>query len=359
MRTSGPCVTIDLSSLRSNFDFITQFCGTSRTVVAMIKSDAYGHGIVSVAKALSHADYFGVARSSEAAEIRDAGLDNRIIIFGGFFDEFDLVKCLELGVEFVIHQIWQVKYIVSSGIVPKDARIWIKLDSGMNRLGFKPKDVEFVYEHLSAAGYCNIVFISHLSESDSLRFKKTLKQESLFKDMLNLIGYSGQTSLLNSGGVLNFNHLPHNIVRCGLAIYGVDPSQKKNATTLKPVMTLNSIVIAINFCSVGSEVGYSGTWKSRHNTNLAVVAIGYGDGYPRHAKSGTPVFIKGKRYKLVGRVSMDMITVDIGNDSISVGDSVELWGNNLPIEEVADFSSTIPYDLMVGLTRRVPRIYID
>jgi alanine racemase len=234
--------------------------------------------------------------------------------------------------------------------------VWVKIDTGMNRLGFKATDFNSICEKLSA---CNIVkkpinFMTHFANADDKNDVKTARQIELFKQLTE--NYDGEKSMANSAGILAWHDSQTDWVRSGIMLYGISPFPDSTGTefNLKPVMSLHSHLIAVREISEGESVGYSGTWTSSNATKLGVVAIGYGDGYPRHAKNGTPVFVNGERVQLVGRVSMDMITVDLGlNSTAKVGDNVTLWGDDLPIEEIAAWSDTIPYTLVCGVTPRV------
>lgn len=355
-----PIAKVDLTALRHNYHLLKEI-SANRPILAMVKANGYGHGIVQVAKALKQADFLGVARLSEAMQLRNAGVKGKIVLIEGFFDLEELQYCIDYSLDFVIHQNWQLDLLILTGLMAPSIDIWIKVDTGMNRLGFPPEDVQSVYTALKDQGCKNIKFITHFANADDISSEVTYKQKACFDDVLfkiNKDADNSETSVANSAALLNFPVTRLGIVRAGIAIYGIDPSEKSDSQSLKAVMSLFSKVIAIRKCKAFSPVGYSGTWQSDHDTRLAVIAIGYGDGYPRHAMNGTPVFINNKKYSLVGRVSMDMITVDIGDDEINIGDSVELWGKNVSVTEVAANADTIPYQLLCGLTNRVQKEYI-
>lgn len=356
-----PIAKIDLAAINHNYNLLQEISG-HRPIMVMVKANGYGHGIVQVANTLTNADFFGVARLSEALELKYAGIENRIVLVEGFFDSKELQYCIDYSLGFVVHQNWQLDLLLSINFMPFDLDIWIKIDTGMNRLGFNPDEVLTVYSTLKNKGYNNIKFMMHFADADNINSEFTLKQSSCFKDVLSKINRTHDyidTSIANSAALLNFPDSREGIVRAGIAIYGINPLSGPSSIEFKPVMSLLSKVIAIKKCKALSPVGYSGTWKPEYDTTLVVVAIGYGDGYPRHAKNGTPVFIKNKKYPIVGRISMDMLTVDIGQDEVNIGDSVELWGGNISVNEVAANSDTIPYELLCGLTNRVKKDYVS
>ncbi|MFS1909685.1 alanine racemase [Vibrio sp. 10N.286.48.B7] len=352
-----PKVEIDLKALKYNFDLVKSLSNGS-PIMTMVKADAYGHGIIPVASVLKETDYFGVARLDEAILLRENGIKSKILAMEGFFDRSEFHECIENDIDFVIHQSWQVQVLHDFKSYSSSLNVWIKVNTGMNRLGFSPEHALSLYQVLTDNGFVNIKLITHLSSADDVFSDETLKQKLIFSRLVSNTN-NPTFSVSNSADILNNIGRLEGVVRTGLAIYGIDPITP-HADRLIPVMTLTSSVIAINNCEANSPVGYSGAWVAPIKTKLAVIAIGYGDGYPRHAISGTPVFINGKTYPLVGAVSMDMITVDIGLDSnVKVGDLVELWGGNLPVSEVATKSKTIPYDLLCSITNRVERCYID
>ena len=237
----------------------------------------------------------------------------------------------------------------------KPLNVWLKIDTGMHRLGINPEQLTQFYQALSQSENVQqpIVLMSHLGCADESKNLATPKQIALFNELS--ANFSLEKSLANSAGVLLWAQSHYQWIRPGLLLYGVSPlpSQTK-VEGIVPVMTLQSSLISVRTIAAGECVGYSGTWVSERNTTIGVVAIGYGDGYPRHASNGTPVLINGRRVPLIGRVSMDMISVDLGAQSKDkVGDIATLWGKGLPVEEVAEFATTIPYELLCNISRRV------
>lgn len=351
-----PTVQIDLNSIKLNYEQLKEFSG-SKPLMVMVKANAYGHGSIEVARKLSSADYFGVSRLHEAVELREAGITNEIVLMEGFFDKEELEYCIFYRLGIVIHQTWQLKLVINSIKKPYD--IWVKINTGMNRLGFNPKEVFLVSKELIKAGIHSIKYITHFSHADDVASSVTENQVQCFNNSLTKIDstlFCSSVSLANSAALINHPVTNCGIIRVGISVYGINVGME--SLPLKPAMSFISKVIAINECKANSLVGYSGKWSPNRDTNLAVVAVGYGDGYPRHAKNGTPVVIKNKKYSIVGTISMDMILVDIGNDDINIGDLVELWGGQNCITEVATFSDTICYELMCGLTNRVKKVYL-
>jgi alanine racemase len=238
----------------------------------------------------------------------------------------------------------------------KALAVWLKIDTGMNRLGFKAQDFSAVHQRLNQ---CAIVkqpvnLMTHFANADDKNDDKTLKQIQLFND--SVASYPGQRSMANSAGILGWKQSLTDWVRPGVMLYGISPFPDSTGEQigLKPIMSLHSRLIAVKPIEQGDTVGYAGSWLCKQATTLGVVAIGYGDGYPRHAKSGTPVLVNGKRVPLIGRVSMDMITVDLATQpEAKPGDPVTLWGDGLAVEEIARYADTIPYTLVCGITQRV------
>ena len=352
---------IDKNALRQNLRTVKKLAPDSKVMV-MLKANAYGHGIIEVAETCTEADIFGVARLHEAVQLRNAGIDKRVLLLEGFVDEADLAPISSLGLEVVVHQLWQVETLERGDFI-KPIEVWIKVNTGMHRLGFFGEQLSDVFQRLSSLTSVRnpIHLMSHLSSADDLESMKSLSQISRFEligSFLREQGLGGDLSLANSLGLIRFPQSHFDIVRPGIMIYGASDTTELDVEQL-PVMTLTSKVIAINDLPPNEPLGYGETWSSSKKTKIAVVAIGYGDGYPRHATNGTPVFINGKVFPLVGRVSMDMITVDIGDSEVKVGDTAELWGKNLSISTVANYSATIAYTLLCCLTNRVKFHYVD
>jgi len=357
------CITqavIDLSACRHNLSVAKKAAPDSK-YIAIIKANAYGHGMVNVAKALNDADAFGVARIAEAVQLREAGITLPILLLEGFFSEEELNLVRKHKLESVIHHESQLRLLEQS---KGDAvSIIIKIDSGMHRLGFAPEELKNISQRLGKCTGINepVKFMTHFSNADDKHDDKTLKQIDVFFQSLDDVSYD-EVSIANSAGILGWPQSHANWNRPGIMLYGVSPfiNGKAEDHNLKPVMTLSSQLISVKPVKKGDAVGYGGTYVCKKDMTVGIVAIGYGDGYPRHAKTGTPILVNGKRCSLLGRVSMDMICVDLSEqENATVNDPVVLWGNGLPIEEIAESSETIGYELLCGVTSRVEFKYND
>ncbi|MFD2167244.1 alanine racemase [Thalassotalea euphylliae] len=353
MRTAT--ATIDLAALIDNVHHIKGLAQQSK-VMAVLKANAYGHGLERIAKALKNApvDAFGVARLDEAQALRACGVVKPIVLMEGFFSEEELPVLDVNNLQTVIHNEQQLQSLLNSQL-DKPIKVWLKVDTGMHRLGVEPHQFSSFYNALKASPnvQSDIVIMSHLSCADDTRNGKTEQQIALFTELTDEL--SEEMSMANSAGIHSWPNSHLHWIRPGLILYGVNPMlSPKTDAHLKPVMTLQSSLIAKRVVKKGESVGYGAAWTAEQDTTIGVIAIGYGDGYPRHAQNGTPVLINGRRVKLAGRVSMDMITVDLGQHSRDeIGDIATLWGENLPIEEIAEWATTIPYELLCNITRRV------
>lgn len=362
--TRAALAVINLSALQHNLQRARAAAPHSQQF-AVIKANGYGHGMVSVAQALTDADGFGVASIEEALELRKAGIKQPILLLEGFFHHDELEQIQQNNIQIVVHHQDQLVELekLSSQNSSFDHSIvsWLKVDTGMHRLGFDPDEIEDKYQRLMK---CDCVakpirFMTHLANADDMGDKTTQQQIELFKSLL--VDEEVERSIANSAGILGWMGSYSDIARPGILLYGVSPFLNETAEDrgLLPVMTLRSEIIAVKNCKKGDAVGYGGTWVCPEDMSIGVIGIGYGDGYPRHAQSGTPVLVKGQRAPLVGRVSMDMICVDLrGHENVLSGDEVVLWGEGLPAEEIASCASTIAYDLFCGVTSRVPREYV-
>ena len=361
--TRATRATINLDALRHNLSVAKQAAPKSQHL-AVIKANAYGHGIVPVAKALTEADALAVACVDEAVQLRDAGITKTIVILEGFINLHELEVCHRYQLCPVIHQTEQIALLETECGDP--LAVWFKVDTGMHRLGFSTEQVGQAWRRLSecrGVDYVNSVLMSHLANADDLTDTKTEQHYEIFSQLNHqLKTQTGTpiTSLANSGGLLGWPLTHMDWVRPGIMLYGISPFQNKTGADndLRAVMTMKSRLIAINQHKCGDTIGYGGSWTCPEDMAVGVVAIGYGDGYPRHAKSGTPVLINGQRATLVGRVSMDMITLDLRDiQNVALGDEVILWGEGLAAEEVAKYSDTIAYDLLCGVNPRVSVSY--
>lgn len=344
------------SAVTHNLNVIRKLAPGSK-IMSVIKANAYGHGLIRIAKLLEDVDAFAVARASEGMLLRRMGINKRIVILEGFVCEQELYDLSSFDFDFVIHSIGQVD-ILERFKAQKKISTWLKFDTGMNRLGFKEDMFCSAYQRLSVCSSVNqpISLMTHLACADEMDNNFTSQQLIRFKQLVK--AYPGEKSIANSAAIIAWPEAINDCdwVRPGIMMYGVSPFLNKTGADigLKPVMSLHSRLIAIKNLDVGDAVGYSGTWLCKKKTTVGVVAIGYGDGYPRYTRAGAPVLINGSQGFLIGRVSMDMITVDITDlPNVQVGDLVTLWGDGLAIEEIAQYADTIPYTLVCGVTQRV------
>lgn len=351
---------INLSACRHNLSVAKQTVPDSKCI-AIIKANAYGHGMVQIAKALTDADAFGVARIEEAIALRDAGITTPILLLEGFTCENELTLVQKYNLDSVIHTESQVQLLEQSkGEV---ITVVVKVDSGMHRLGFNPNDIKNIQQRLEKCTSINqsIKYMTHFANADDKHDEKTLKQIEVFYQSLEGLSID-EFSLANSAAILGWPQSHASWSRPGIMLYGVSPFIKGGANdhNLKPVMTLSSQLVSIKKLKQGDVIGYGGTYVCEKDMTVGIVAIGYGDGYPRHAKMGTPVLVNNKRSRLLGRVSMDMICVDLSDQAdAKINDEVLLWGEGLAVEEVAEYADTIAYELLCGVTNRVEFKYLD
>jgi alanine racemase len=348
---------IRLSSLQHNLQRAHAVAPHSK-VMAVIKANAYGHGMARVAHALHEVDAFAVASIDEAITLRESGIHNNIVLLEGMFSADELLLVQAYEVQLVVHNIEQVEWLESAQ-VRKPLTIWMKVDSGMHRLGIEPAAFPDLYQRLSdceAVG--DICFMTHFACADERNNPATMQQAEDFAACLGKT--EGERSLANSAAILAHAESHADWIRPGIMLYGSSPLRGETAASLglKPAMTLKSRLIAVNNLRKGDSVGYGAEWTCPEDMRVGVVACGYGDGYPRHAKQGTPVLVNGQRVSLIGRVSMDMITVDLRGIDARLGDEVVLWGDGLPADEVADSVGTIAYELFCHVTARVPFIEV-
>jgi len=351
---------IDLGALRNNCDVVRRLVGNDCQILAMIKADAYGHGLLKVADALSEVDALGVANLDEALLLRQRNIKTPVIVMSGFLSQEELSLFPENNLAAVVHHDAQLALLEKVSLQTPLA-VWLKIDTGMHRLGFSPDNVNTVVKRLKrcASVQADFGLMTHLADADNVDRQFTQAQLSEFFEVTQSL--SQLKSIANSAGILAYRESFQDMVRPGIMLYGVSPFSDRVGLDdhLQPVMHLTSQVIATKDLKQGDKVGYGCTWESPEDMRIAVVGIGYGDGYPRHAKNGTPVLINGVRCPLVGRVSMDMITVDLRHQpDVSVGDEVVLWGRGLPVETIAAAADTIAYELLCQLTRRIAFVYV-
>ncbi|GAP65845.1 alanine racemase [Mizugakiibacter sediminis] len=346
--------TIHLGALRHNLARIRERASGAR-VMAVVKADGYGHGLERVARALDEADAFGVASIADGLRLRAAGHRQRIVVLSGPDAPADLAELRRLGLEAVIHHDSQIEWLVADRD-GRPLRVWLKLDTGMHRLGFAPERAVEVHARLRAlpAVHPEIALMTHFAASDEFDNALTAQQIARFADATR--GLAGERALANSAGVLGWPQAHGDWVRVGGLLYGLSVVEGKCGADFgfRPAMTLSTRLIAVNRIRKGERVGYAATWEAPEDMPLGVAAIGYGDGYPRSAAAGTPVLVGEHRAAIVGRVSMDLVTIDLREvPAARVGDAVTLWGPALPVETVAAHAGTISYELTCGVTRRV------
>lgn len=348
---------VDVDALRSNLQLARRTAPHSR-ILAVVKANAYGHGLVPVARALEAADAFGVAGVEEALLLRQAGIQKPIVLLEGFFHAAELDEVIRHGLSLVIHAPHQIEALAAA-VLPVPVRVWIKLDTGMHRLGFAPAELAAVQARLqSITGVELAGLMTHFACADDRTDPATQRQLDAFAALGP--GAVGEHSLANSAALLGWPEAHADWVRPGLMLYGISPFVDSLAADhgLTPAMTLETELIAIRDCAAGDAVGYGGVWVCPESMPIGVAAIGYGDGYPRHAPAGTPVLVDGRPAQLIGRVSMDMLILDLrGLPEARVGSRVTLWGEGLPVERIARQAGTIPYELVCAVTARVPLLY--
>ena len=351
---------LNIDAAKHNLKQVRKFAPHAK-IMAVIKANGYGHGLLRIAQALKPIDAFAVARVDEGIRLRKAGIKTPITVLEGFTCHDELNAFLEHQLDAVIHSYCQLE-VLAERPEKNQLSIWLKMDTGMNRLGFKPADYKAVYERLQHYVIIKqpINLMTHLANADAKEDGDTPTQINLFTYTINSLQLSipnqNKRSIANSAGILAWPSAITDWVRPGIMLYGISPfaDNTGNQLNLKPIMSLHSRLIAVKQLSKGDKVGYAGTWTCPKDTTLGVIAIGYGDGYPRYAKAGTPVLVNGQRVPLIGRVSMDMITVDLGSQpNAKAGDPVTLWGEDLAVEEIALCADTIPYTLVCGITQRV------
>lgn len=355
-----PTARIDLDALRHNLD-VARAAAPGRKVMAVIKADAYGHGLVRVANALRDADALAVARINEAVELYDAGCRRPIVLLEGAQDVQELAEAAARDCVLVVHHHKQLELL--RGARPaRPLNCWLKVDTGMHRLGFSPEEAAAAFEELAALpcvqGQPGLM--THLANADDRWDLTTAEQLARFKPLTER--FPVPTSIANSAGILGWADSHGDWIRPGLMLYGASPflNGQGGDDELRPVMTLSARLIAINQLKAGDPVGYGGTWRCPQDMTVGVVGIGYGDGYPREITADTPVLVNGHQSRIVARVSMDMVTVDLGHlPEAQVGDEVVLWGEGLPAERIAQAAGTIPYTLFCGITSRVRYNFVE
>ncbi len=348
---------INLSALQSNFAVARQHAPHSR-IMAVIKANGYGHGLLRVARALAGADGFAVIDPHDAVELREAGFKQRVLLLNGFYGSEDLAVIAKYSLTPVIHQQEQLDWLAAAAL-PVKLDVFLKLNTGMNRLGFKPNAFFFTVSALKQNRFVSsITLMTHFACADDEQgiagqfelFNKITANEALPR------------SLANSAALLRFPETRSDWERPGIMLYGSSPFAEKSAKELglQPVMTLQSRIIATQDLQPGDKVGYTSLFTAEKAMRIGIVACGYADGYPRHARTGTPVNVNGIITRTLGRVAMDMLCVDLsGVPGAGIGAPVTLWGEGNPIEDVAKAAGTVSYELFTKLNSRVPVVETD
>jgi len=340
-------ITIDLAALQFNFQQVKKYTSTSK-IMPVIKANAYGHGMLQVAKSLTSADGFAVAQISEAIALRKSGIDKPITVFQGFSDLKQLQQVFQYSLRPAISQCWQID-ILESSEQTANIDVWLKINTGMGRLGVQPDEVETCYQRLKNINFIGQTgLMTHFANADQPDHKSNQLQLDRFTSISNL--FEAQTSVSNSGAIISSLCEEQDWVRPGIMLYGSSPLADRTAAELqlKPVMSLHAHLIAINELKKGQSVGYGDGWVCPQDMRVGIVNIGYGDGYPRNA-TGAPVLVNGQLSRLIGRVSMDSIAVDLRDIQAEHGDLVECWGRHISVDEVAACANTISYELLCNL----------
>ncbi|PIE43763.1 MAG: alanine racemase [Gammaproteobacteria bacterium] len=357
-------VEINKQAFMHNLSLARQKAG-SAGLMPVLKADAYGHGLAELCRWVSDDDSIALTSIDEAFVVREQGVNNTLVLLEGCFFVDELAWCAANNVEIVLHSSYQLNDLSRFCQRNANARhlsVWIKFDSGMHRLGFSCDQVGGILSVLQRLDVNLCGALTHMACADDITHNQTREQLSRFKEKV-LLPYSWpKVSVANSATLVHYPEALYDLVRPGIMLYGGSSDVRKTgqALGLQAVMRFRSQIISIRSIGVGESVGYGSRWTSARESVIAVVAAGYADGYPRHAPDGTPVWCNGAIVPLVGRVSMDMITVDVTDvPGVKVFDSVELWGENLSVDLVARHCDTIAYELMTSIAKRVSRTYAD
>lgn len=320
-------------------------------MMPVVKANAYGHGVRQIVEGLPDADGFAVAQLDEGIALRKQGVSKPITVFHGFSNAQQLVLFVEYQLSPVISQQWQIDLLMQAGF-RGPLSIWLKVNTGMGRLGFPVDQVAAIWNKLTGCSQIESVgLMMHFANADQPQHPLNQQQVAEFSALARQL--NAPTSVSNSAAIMTQLYHGENWVRPGIMLYGASPLQEQTADSLglKAVMTFSAELIAINQLAQGHSVGYGSTWSCSEDMPTGIVNVGYGDGYPRHATTGTPVIVNGQRTQLLGRVSMDSIIVDLRNVQATCGDRVELWGKQLPVDEVAITAQTISYELLCNVGR--------
>ena len=349
-------VYIDSKALQYNLNRVKQLAPTAK-IVSMVKANAYGHGVKDCLAALAETDAFGVACLEEALEIRALGYQQPITLIEGIFSADEMAVVLENNIEVVVHQQEQLDWLRTQkdAYIAKGLKVWVKLNSGMNRLGFKVPEIIDVINSLKADGF-TCVLAMHFANADAEDHPLNEQQKNQFLDVKEACDPI-MASCCNSAAIFKWPELNFDFVRPGIMLYGASPFADKSANDLdiKPVMTFTAEIIALNHIQAGESVGYGSTFVADTEMDIAIVSIGYGDGYPRAFPKQNYVAINGKATRVIGRVAMDMIAIDVTGLNAPLGTEVELWGKDRLVDDVAEANGTIGYELLCRMSNRPVR----
>lgn len=348
---------INLAALLHNVQRVRAYAPRAK-MLCVIKADAYGHGAQRIAQTLQDSDGFAVAMAHEARLLREEGMTAPIVVMGGFLSSEELAFLTYADVTITVHQPYHLALLAETPLT-KPINVWVKLDTGMHRLGLPYLQAHDYVRQLRKMPYVRVTGVmTHFACADEPDHAMTPLQIERFDDVARNLGLP--QSMANSAGIIAWPETQRDWIRPGIMLYGISPFANRSAQDLglKPVMTLMSQLIAVNTVAAGESIGYGAAWVCPEDMRVGVVGMGYGDGYPRHARPGTPILVAGRRVPLIGRVSMDAITVDLRTlPNAKPGDPVTLWGDELPIEDVARAAGTIGYELTCKITNRVKRFY--
>ena len=349
-------VYIDREALQYNLNRVKQLAPTAK-IVSMVKANAYGHGVKDCLAALQDSDAFGVACLQEALEIRELGFQQPITLIEGIFSADEMQIAIDHEIECLVHHQQQLDWLRAhkDAYIAKNLKVWVKLNSGMNRLGFKVTEIINVIHTLKAEGF-TCVLVMHFANADADNHPLNDQQRAQFLQVKEACAPI-MASCCNSAAIYKWPELNFDFVRPGIMLYGASPFADKTIhdLDLKPVMTFTAEIIALNTIQAGESVGYGSTFVADNNIELAIVSIGYGDGYPRAFPKQNYVSINGQQAPIVGRVAMDMIAIDVTDLNVQIGAKVELWGKNRLIDDVAEANGTIGYELLCRLSARPVR----
>lgn len=343
-------ISIDLQALKHNFQRVRELTA-GKSIMPVVKANAYGHGVRQIVEGLQDANGFAVAQLDEAIALRKQGVSKPIAVFHGFSNAQQLARFVEYQLSPAISQPWQIDLLLQAN-PDKPLNIWLKVNTGMGRLGFPADQVAAIRDKLAARPHIESVsLMMHFANADQPQHPLNQQQVVEFSALASQL--NATTSVSNSAAIITQLYHGETWVRPGIMLYGASPLQEQTAASLglKAVMTFSAELIAINQLAKGHLVGYGSTWSCPEDMPTGIVNAGYGDGYPRHATTGTPVIVNGQRTQVLGRVSMDSIIVDLRNVQASCGDTVELWGKQLPVDEVARRAQTISYELLCNAGR--------